>query len=359
MSGPTKLQVKLAQKFGKKTGIKPSDLLDVIEHESGFDPLATEHGGSVSNTPSEAQGGGLSQFITSTAKSYGVQYGASKHAQKTQIRGEANLLKDLGWGSGSPAEINKALAGYYGAASPYAGEVISSEAYAKYDKLKGGLKNLAGTSADTSSSKTKSKTKKVLTQPAVSNAGARAQAALSFIQDDNKTFSDYLSFADTQASLQDTPAQFKKVKTKGKKIDSADTAMQGAKSVTGKSSNIVKIAAKDLGTGEGSKSWAGSPSLPWCSLFVNHVLAKAGYKDLPVDAAYSGAWLDWGKGKSVSQKHMKPGDVVVFDWGDGGRTDHVAIYAGNGEVIGGNQSDSVTKVPLTTSAIVGVIRPKH
>jgi cell wall-associated NlpC family hydrolase len=54
---------------------------------------------------------------------------------------------------------------------------------------------------------------------------------------------------------------------------------------------------------------------------------------------------------------MIAGDLVIFDWGDGGITDHVAIYAGKGQVIGGNQGNRVSKVPLSRPNIVGVVRP--
>lgn len=229
MSGPTKFQIKKARRFGRKFHVKPSDLLDVIEHESGFDPLATEHGGSVSNTPSESQGGGLTQFIPSTAREYGVKYGGSKKAQKTQIRGEAHYLHDLGYGGGSPSEVQHALAGYYGAASPYASDVISSHQYDKYDSnLKQALGNKIKSGGGT-------KTTTLQTKPAVSMASERAQAALAFIQDPEKDFQDILNYETTVNSLQDKPAQFKTITSKkpGSKSAQSATVTSGGKKLTG------------------------------------------------------------------------------------------------------------------------------
>lgn len=216
MAGPTKLQIKFARKFGRRYGEKPSDLLDVIEHESSFQPGAVSSAG--------AQG--LTQFIPSTAASYGVKYGTSKKAQKSQIKGAAKYLKDLGWGSGSPGEIRKALAGYYGAPSPYAEQVISSEKYSKFDKGKAakGLLSAGGAKSTTKTSK-----KKVLTSPAVSYAQDRTAAKLAFIQDQDKDFSDYLAFSDTMKSLKDQPAQYKTLTNTVKKA--GDTVKQGGKPI--------------------------------------------------------------------------------------------------------------------------------
>lgn len=240
MSGPTKTQIHFAQKFGKRYKVKPSDLLDVIQHESNFDPLATEHGGSVSNTPSESQGGGLTQFIPSTANQYGVQYGGSKHAQKTQIRGEAHYLHDLGYGGGSPSEVSHALAGYYGAASPYASDVISSQQYAKYDK-----KNVSIPGVGKGKTTTKGKTKTVQTAAAVDNSAARAQLALSFIQNPNKDFTDYLNYEQQKAALADVPAQTQTITKPGKQknVQSANTVKsKGGPTLTGPSTHeIVEI----------------------------------------------------------------------------------------------------------------------
>jgi uncharacterized protein (TIGR02594 family) len=131
----------------------------------------------------------------------------------------------------------------------------------------------------------------------------------------------------------------------------------------GGAGSLVGWATKQVGVQEGSDEqikWAEnlglSPSTPWCSIFVATAVKQMGL-EIPSNPAYSGSWLEWGQGHGVSLDQIRPGDIVVFDWGDGGMTDHVAIYAGNGQVIGGNQSDAVTKVPLSRDNVVGVIRP--
>lgn len=130
---------------------------------------------------------------------------------------------------------------------------------------------------------------------------------------------------------------------------------------------LVDTARKYLGTNEGSalqRRWAAnlsySASLPWCSIFVANMLLEAGVcakSNLPTNPAYSGSWIGWSRGRRVNLSERQPGDVVVFDWGDGGITDHVAIYAGGGRHIGGNQSDQVNERPTPMGNIVAVIRP--
>lgn len=129
-------------------------------------------------------------------------------------------------------------------------------------------------------------------------------------------------------------------------------------------SNLASWAKSQLGVKEGSKrqryyaSRLGlSASLPWCSIFVANGL-KRQVKSLPSNPAYSGAWLNWKGGKRVSKGSIRPGDLVIYDWGDGGITDHIAIYEGNGRVVGGNQSNAVTRAPAKLGQAVAVIRPK-
>jgi uncharacterized protein (TIGR02594 family) len=130
-------------------------------------------------------------------------------------------------------------------------------------------------------------------------------------------------------------------------------------------SDLLTWAKTQLGTTEGSrkqidyaKTLGYSASLPWCSIFVAYGLKRVDHDvKLPPNPAYSGAWLDWEGGTKVNKSSMIAGDLVIFDWGDGGITDHVAIYAGKSQVIGGNQGNRVSKVPLSRPNIVGVVRP--
>jgi cell wall-associated NlpC family hydrolase len=135
---------------------------------------------------------------------------------------------------------------------------------------------------------------------------------------------------------------------------------------TGKAADVINWAKKMVGTQEGSGRqvrWAKdlhlSPSLPWCSIFIATDLGKNTDLPMPSNPAYSGAWLNWKGGRKVRLSSIEPGDLCVFDWGDGGITDHVALYVGNDQVIGGNQGNQVSQVKLDKGHVVGVVRPKY
>jgi hypothetical protein len=119
--------------------------------------------------------------------------------------------------------------------------------------------------------------------------------------------------------------------------------------VTEYSSEHVKW-ANDLGY---------SASLPWCSIFVGYGLKHPGgfAGDLPPNPAYSGNWLTWAHGDRVSYSNAIPGDLLIFDWSDGGITDHVAVFIGDGLKIGGNENNRVEKDAVPVGNIVGVVRP--
>jgi hypothetical protein len=130
---------------------------------------------------------------------------------------------------------------------------------------------------------------------------------------------------------------------------------------------LVSKAKEYLGTNEGSalqRKWASnlgySAALPWCSIFVANMLLEAGIctkSELPRNPAYSGSWIGWPGGRRVNLSERRPGDLLVFDWGDGGLSDHVAIYEGGNRHVGGNQSDQVNERPTPLANVVAVIRP--
>ena len=101
----------------------------------------------------------------------------------------------------------------------------------------------------------------------------------------------------------------------------------------------------------------------WCAAFVNMVLLEQG---LPTSATVSDypltarSFLYWGD----KVKEPKQGDIVVFKRGNSGWQGHVAFYVSttkiNGEtyynVLGGNQSDSVSIEPYPVNKVLGIRR---
>jgi hypothetical protein len=106
--------------------------------------------------------------------------------------------------------------------------------------------------------------------------------------------------------------------------------------------------------------YGSADSIPWCSIMIGWLLKHLGVP-LPASVAYSGAWLNWAHAHRVNYADRQPGDILVFDWGDGGMTDHVATYVGGGLMIGGNQRDTdtggqVSRTTVPTNALVGTMR---
>lgn len=101
----------------------------------------------------------------------------------------------------------------------------------------------------------------------------------------------------------------------------------------------------------------------WCAAFVNMVLLEQG---LPTSATVSDypltarSFLFWGD----KVEEPKQGDIVVFKRGNSGWQGHVAFYVSttkiDGEtyynVLGGNQSDSVSIEPYPVNKLLGIRR---
>lgn len=131
---------------------------------------------------------------------------------------------------------------------------------------------------------------------------------------------------------------------------------------------LLRVALKAVGQQEGgpfhrkAAAWVGAEvDWPWCSTAVAYWLHQAlGYarSELPATAPYSGCWAAWYGGKRVAVRKRRPGDIVIFDWGDGGMTDHVAVNRDGSSHVGGNQDDAVDIRPTYESAIVFVVRPR-
>ncbi len=93
--------------------------------------------------------------------------------------------------------------------------------------------------------------------------------------------------------------------------------------------SVVKYAKKRLGRGQ----YVAGASSPWrfdCSGFTKIIYKKAAGINIP---HYSGAQLRMKKGKRVSKKNLKRGDLLL--WGSGG-SQHASMYIGKGRMIGAN-----------------------
>ncbi len=121
---------------------------------------------------------------------------------------------------------------------------------------------------------------------------------------------------------------------------------------------MVHWAESALGTPEGSAKqarWAGnfglSQTQPWCANFISNGLTRRGISDLPSNPNYVPSYeQEWGK-YAVPASKAKPGDLVTFNGS------HIGVYVGNGEMVSGNSSDSVSRTPVGTPSMV--IRPPY
>ena len=118
-----KAVVSLARKAHRQyPDIPVSVLMAQIKQESGFQPV----------NESSAGAEGLSQFIPSTAASYGVKYGAGRKEQQSQVTGQAHYLHDLGFGSDPKAAMSGYTGGYSDAEY---NDPVLTDAKASYSNL--------------------------------------------------------------------------------------------------------------------------------------------------------------------------------------------------------------------------------
>lgn len=154
---------------------------------------------------------------------------------------------------------------------------------------------------------------------------------------------------DLHADLRAVEKAIDKAKQKGD--DGRKGFLKFLESVVGLAEPDHAKFANDIGA---NVSW------PWCSTLVAYGLIHHGGFDrseIPSNPWYSGAWLTWAHGTRVSYAERQPGDLLIFDWGDGGITDHVATYVGDGIKIGGNENNRVERDAVPTANVVGVVRP--
>jgi uncharacterized protein (TIGR02594 family) len=115
----------------------------------------------------------------------------------------------------------------------------------------------------------------------------------------------------------------------------------GTKEIKGREHNKTIVSyAHEIGL-----KWINDDETPWCAIFVNWCLKKAGLPYLKSALARDGIKL----GISIDDYQVRPGDIVVFWRGDrNGTKGHEAIFLGfdkEGEhifCIGGNQGNEVS-----------------
>lgn len=153
---------------------------------------------------------------------------------------------------------------------------------------------------------------------------------------------------------------------------------------------VMDIAIKEIGysrwtdsqTGTKYGRWyaasTGSPyygtnGVPYCAMFVSWCFAQAG--DPKGCPGIPGAYCPWivtagrNSGQTVPVSQAKYGDVVLFDWGGDGVSDHIGFVENNngsyltcieGNTTGTNgQSGGVNRRTRAYSTVICVIRPKY
>lgn len=147
--------------------------------------------------------------------------------------------------------------------------------------------------------------------------------------------------------------------------------------ITGGDGEIVTVALSQVGNigGEPYWSWYGFGSrVEWCACFVSWCADQCGYIEagvIPKFAACTSQGVPWFRERGLWQDNSyepRPGDIIFFDWDDGGQdgqSDHVGIVekVENGRVytIEGNSGDSVRQnsYPIGYYEIYGYGTPAY
>ena len=147
--------------------------------------------------------------------------------------------------------------------------------------------------------------------------------------------------------------------------------------ITGGDGEIVTVALSQVGNvgGEPYWSWYGfSSRVEWCACFVSWCADQCGYIEagvIPKFAACASQGVPWFQERGLWQDNSyepRPGDIIFFDWDDGGQdgqSDHVGIVekVENGRVytVEGNSGDSVRQnsYPIGYYEIYGYGTPAY
>ena len=147
--------------------------------------------------------------------------------------------------------------------------------------------------------------------------------------------------------------------------------------ITGGDGEIVTVALSQVGNvgGEPYWSWYGFGSrVEWCACFVSWCANECGYIEagvIPKFAACASQGVPWFQERGLWEDNSyepRPGDIIFFDWDDGGQdgqSDHVGIVekVENGRVytVEGNSGDSVRQnsYPIGYYEIYGYGTPAY
>ena len=147
--------------------------------------------------------------------------------------------------------------------------------------------------------------------------------------------------------------------------------------ITGGDGEIVTVALSQVGNvgGDPYWSWYGFGSrVEWCACFVSWCANECGYIEagvIPKFAACASQGVPWFQERGLWQDNSyepRPGDIIFFDWDDGGQdgqSDHVGIVekVENGRVytVEGNSGDSVRQnsYPIGYYEIYGYGTPAY
>lgn len=125
---------------------------------------------------------------------------------------------------------------------------------------------------------------------------------------------------------------------------------------------------RELAAATGNSWWGGnSTAVPWCALFVSWVLWKAGQACPGAPSAACADFLSAGSsaGQLVSYGGMQAGDIVIFDWKDGGiQTDYIGFVEtpGSGSFVcieGNTAGGSVARQTRYPGNVLGIVRPRY
>lgn len=130
---------------------------------------------------------------------------------------------------------------------------------------------------------------------------------------------------------------------------------------------VVNIALGELGMAGGSKYYGYmgfSERIPWCACFVSWCMNEMGHSEINstscdglISILSSQQYTHFYSVRGYAD--IAPGDVIFFDWGDGGITDHTGIVIGRDQnyvyTVEGNSNDQVRikRYPLDSLSIIG------